>query len=68
MHVHVWTLILREQHKYSCDKLKKLGIAYHYALKGLVGLLQFYSNHFTCSILEKFTFTHMMNQASFLVH
>jgi len=47
--------------KNSGDTLKKLGIAYHYALKRLLGLPKFYSNHYTCSILAKFTFTHMMN-------
>ena len=45
--------------KYSGDMLRKLGIAYLYTLKRLLGLPKFCSHHYTCSILAKFTFSHM---------
>ena len=57
----MYGLELFVNNKYSGDTLKKLGMAYLYALKRLLGLSKFYSNHYTFSILAKFTFTHMMN-------
>jgi len=61
LRMSMYGLELFLNNKHSGDMLRKLGIAYHNSLKRLLGLPKFYSNHHTCSILAKFTYTHMMN-------
>ena len=41
--------------------LDRLGISYHYAVKRLMGLPKFYSNHHACALLGKLTFANLMN-------
>ena len=38
-----------------------LSIGYHFALKKIFGFPKFYSNHFTCDILNAFTFENFIN-------
>ena len=44
--------------------LRKLSVAYHYALKRLLGFPKHSSNHYVCAILDKLTFTHFLNYKS----
>ena len=46
----------------KCSRnFKALSVSYHSALKKILGFLRFYSNHFTCSVLNAFTFEHYIN-------
>ena len=47
--------------KHCSDLLRQLGVAYHYALKKLLGFPKYYSNHYTCYLLDDLVFTHFMN-------
>ena len=48
--------------KRNCvSDLKKLGVAYHFAVKRLLGLPKYFSNHYACGLLNRFTFEHLMN-------
>ena len=40
---------------------KEFSVSYHAALKKILGVPKFYSNHFVCSIFNTITFTHMIN-------
>ena len=44
-----------DRNKYS-HSFKDLSMGYHFALKKILGFPKFYSNHFTCDILNTFTF------------
>ena len=41
--------------------LKQLAVSYHYALKRVMGLPKWSSNHYTCSLLNCLTFEHCIN-------
>ena len=41
--------------------LRRLGVAYHYAIKKMLGLPKYFSNHYACSMLDRLTFEHLMN-------
>ena len=46
----------------KCSRnFKALTVSYHSALKKILGFPIFYSNHFTCSVLNAFTFEHYIN-------
>ena len=52
--------------KRNCvSDLKKLGVAYHFAVKRLLGLPKYFSNHYACGLLNRFTFEHLMNFRAF---
>ena len=38
-----------------------MGVAYHYAIKEMLGLPKYFSNHYACSTLDRLTFEHLMN-------
>ena len=37
-----------------------MAVSYHCALKKILGVPKFYSNHLTCSVLGAFTFNHFV--------
>ena len=41
--------------------IRQFSVAYHAALKKLLGLPKYISNHYVCSILDLFTFEHFLN-------
>ena len=46
----------------KCSRnFKDLSIVYHSAFKKMLGFPKFYSNHFTCKVLNAFTFEHFIN-------
>ena len=46
----------------KCSRnFKDLSIAYHSAFKKMFSFPKFYSNHFTCNVLNAFTFEHFIN-------
>ena len=47
--------------KNATAALRKLGVAYHYGLKRLLGFPKYESNHYTCEVLHKLTFNHFLN-------
>ena len=46
----------------SGHSIRKLGVAYHYAYKRLLGFPKRFSNHYTCAVLQRPTFSHFINQ------
>ena len=47
--------------KKCLKSFKQCGVSYHSALKKILGIPKFYSNHFTCDALNAFTFENFMN-------
>ena len=45
----------------SREFFNKLAVSYHCALKKILGLPKFYSNHVACSALDAYTFKHFIN-------
>ena len=47
----------------SCYARKKrlISVSYHRALKRILGLPSYFSNHYVCNLLETFTFKHFIN-------
>ena len=46
----------------KCSRIfKALSVLYHFAPKKILGFPRFYSNHFTCGVLNAFTFEHYIN-------
>ena len=45
----------------TVSAFKRLSVAYHYALKRLLGFPKHASNHFTCHLLDRMTFKHFYN-------
>ena len=43
------------------EAFNKMAVSYHCALKKILGVPKFYSNHLTCSVLGAFTFNHFVN-------
>lgn len=41
--------------------LRRLAVSYHYGLKRLLGFPKHFSNHYTCNVLNMFTFGHLRN-------
>ena len=48
--------------------LKNMGVSYHSAIKKILGLPRFYSNHQACNLLCIFTFDHYLNCRSLEVY
>ena len=47
--------------KKCLKSFKQCGVSYHSALKKILGIPRFYSNHFTCDALNAFTFENFLN-------
>ena len=43
------------------EAFKKMSVSYHCALKKILGVPKFYSNHIVCSVLSALTFKHLIN-------
>ena len=49
-------------YRFKCrESFNKLAVSYHCALKKILGLPKFYSNHVACSVLDAYTFKHFIN-------
>ena len=49
-------------YRFKCrESFNKLAVSYHSALKKILGLPKFYSNHVACSALDAYTFKHFIN-------
>ena len=47
--------------KRTSKNFKQMSVGFHIALKKILGLPKFYSNHIVCEILSSFTFEHFIN-------
>ena len=48
--------------RFKCrESFNKLAVSYHCAMKKILGLPKFYSNHVACSALDAYTFKHFIN-------
>ena len=45
----------------SLAKFRQFGVSYHYAIKKLLGLPKFFSNHYACTALGVLKFKHLVN-------
>ena len=43
------------------EAFKKMSVSYHCALKKILGVPKFYSDHLVCSVLSALTFKHLIN-------
>ena len=47
--------------KNSCYPPRNLSVAYHYAIRGLLGLPMSFSKHYACSLLGRLKFRHFLH-------